>query len=135
MKKVLVAGTFDILHLGHLYFFKEAKKYGDKLIVVIGSDKITKRNGKKIIHAQKERAELVKSLRMVDEIYFGGIKIVNSIKKIKPDVVCVGYDQTIPKEIEKYCKENEIEIKRIKNKYNVKKCKSSIIRKKILSEE
>lgn len=135
MKKVLVAGTFDIFHLGHLYFFKEAKKMGDKLIVVIGSDKITKKNGKKIIHTQKERAELIKSLRIVDAIHLGKIKILESIKKIKPDVVCVGYDQTIPNEIEKYCKENKIEIKRIKKKYNVKKCKSSIIRKKILSEE
>ncbi len=135
MKKVLVAGTFDIFHLGHLYFFKEAKKNGDKLIVVIGSDKVTKKNGKKIIHSQKERAELVKNIRIVDEVYLGGIKIVNSIKKIKPNVVCVGYDQTIPTEIKEYCKENKIEIKRIKKKYNVKKCKSSIIREKILSEE
>ena len=38
MKLVMCAGTFDIVHPGHLYFFSEAKKLGDKLIVVVARD-------------------------------------------------------------------------------------------------
>jgi FAD synthetase len=136
MKKILVAGTFDIFHLGHLYFFKKAKKCGDKLIVIVGSDSITKKNGKKLIHNQNERAEIIKHLKIVDEVVLGKEKnVIENIKKIKPDVVCLGYDQKLPLEIETFCKENKIKIKRIKKKYNEEKCKSSIIKKRILSEE
>lgn len=132
MKKVLVAGTFDIFHLGHLCFLKEAKKEGDKLVVVIGNNKIKE---KELVHTQKERAELIKNLKIVDEIVMGKSKIIESIKKVKPDIVCVGYDQLIPEEIEKYCKENKIKIKRIKKTYKPTKCKSSILRKKINNKE
>lgn len=134
--KVLCAGTFDIFHIGHLYFFQEAKKYGDELIVIVSSDNITKKNGKKTIHNQKERAEIIKNLRIVDKVIFGDKKnILESIKKVKPSIVCLGYDQKLPNEIEKYCEKNKIQIKRIKKKYNTKKCKSSIIKKRILMEE
>lgn len=136
MKKVLVAGTFDIFHLGHLYFFKQAKKCGNKLIVIVGSDYITKKNGKKLIHNQKERAEIIQNLKIVDEVILGKKNnIIENIEKIKPHIVCIGYDQKIPREIEEYCKKNKIKIKRIDKKYNEKKCKSSIIKKRILSEE
>jgi FAD synthetase len=136
MKKILVAGTFDIFHLGHLYFFKEAKKRGDELIVIVGSDSITKKNGKELIHNQKERAEIIKHLKIVDKVVLGKENnIIENIKKIKPDIICIGYDQKLPLEIETFCKEKEIKILRIKKKYNEKKCKSSIIKKKILSEE
>lgn len=134
--KVLCAGTFDIFHLGHLYFFKEAKKYGDELVVIIASDPITKKNGKKVIHNQKERAEIIKNLKIVDKVVLGNKKnILISIKKVKPKIVCIGYDQKLPNEIEMYCKKNKIKIIKIKKKYNVKKCKSSIIKEKILREE
>ena len=43
MKKVLIFGTFDGLHLGHLNFFEQAKEYGDYLIVVVARDKTVKR--------------------------------------------------------------------------------------------
>jgi septum formation protein len=134
--KVLVAGTFDIFHLGHLYFFKEAKKYGDELIVIVGSDFIIKKNGKKLVHNQKERTEIIKNLKIVDKVILGKKNnVIDNIKKIKPNLICIGYDQKIPKEIETFCKENKIKIKRIKKKYNEEKCKSSIIKKRILSEE
>jgi len=136
MSIVLVAGTFDIFHLGHLYFFKEAKKHGKELYVIVASDLITKRNGKKTIHSQRERAEIIKGLKIVDKVIMGNEKnILSSIKKVDPNIVCIGYDQFVPIEIEKYCDKNKIKIKKIKKKYNVTKCKSSLIKKRILSEE
>ena len=48
MKTVMCAGTFDTIHPGHLYFLSEAKKYGDKLIVVVARDETSeKMKGKK----------------------------------------------------------------------------------------
>jgi len=35
MVKVMATGTFDLLHMGHIYYLKEAKKLGDKLVTVI----------------------------------------------------------------------------------------------------
>jgi len=135
MTKVLVAGTFDIFHMGHLYFFKEAKRFGDELIVIIASDEISKYNGKKPVHNQKERAEIVKNLKIVNEVILGDKKdIVKTIEKIKPDILCIGYDQKLPEKIEKYCNENKIVIKKIEKKYNENKCKSSIIKERILKE-
>ena len=51
MKKVMCAGTFDIIHPGHLYYLSEAKKYGDNLVVVVARDETSKDfKGKKPIH-------------------------------------------------------------------------------------
>lgn len=134
--KVLCAGTFDIFHMGHLYFFKQAKKYGDELIVIVASDQIAKKNGKKTIHNQKERAEIIRNLKIVNKVILGDKKnIVKTIDKVKPQILCIGYDQKNPEQIEKYCKENKIQIKKIKKKYNESKCKSSIIKERILREE
>ncbi len=134
--KVLVAGTFDIFHLGHLYFFKEAKKYGDELYVIVSSDSVSKKNGKKTIYTQKERAKIIKELKVVDKVVLGkSEKIIENVKKIKPDIICIGYDQIIPSEIKKISEKQKIKIIKIKKKYNVKKCKSSVIKKKILNEE
>ena len=41
-KKIVIAGTFDILHPGHVYFLKEARKHGDSLVVVIARDETVK---------------------------------------------------------------------------------------------
>ena len=135
MTKVLVAGIFDIFHMGHLYFFKQAKKFGNELIVIIASDEIAKQNGKRPVHNQNERAEIVKNLKIVNKVVFGDKKdIIKTIKKIKPNILCIGYDQKLPEKIEEYCKKNEILIKKIEKKYNEKNCKSSIIKQRILKE-
>ena len=47
MKKVLIAGTFDIIHPGHINLIKQAKEFGDFLVVVIARDKnVIKAKGK-----------------------------------------------------------------------------------------
>jgi len=95
MKVVMVFGAFDGLHPGHLSFFKQAKKYGDFLIVSVGTDKnVTRIKGKKSLFGQEERLELVKNCRLVDKAVLGVEEdFYNEIKKYAPDVVCLGYDQ------------------------------------------
>ncbi|KKS20847.1 MAG: Glycerol-3-phosphate cytidyltransferase TagD [Candidatus Roizmanbacteria bacterium GW2011_GWC2_41_7] len=70
MKKVLVGGCFDLIHYGHIVFLKEARKQGDYLIVALESDdNVKKYKGEnRPVHKQSERAEMLRSLRMVDEV-------------------------------------------------------------------
>lgn len=88
-------GAFDGLHPGHLDFFKQAKKYGDYLIVSVGKDKnVAKIKGKKPLFSQEERLEIVKSLKIVNQAVIGADKdFYREIKKYHPDVICLGYDQ------------------------------------------
>ena len=75
-------------------------------------------------------------MKLVEKVILGDKKnIINSIDKVKPKILCIGYDQKIPEKIQKYCEENKIKIVKIKKKYNETKCKSSIIKERILKEE
>ena len=100
MKSVMCAGTFDIIHPGHLYYLSEAKKYGEKLIVVVARDETSQAfKGKRPIHNEKERLESVRMLKIVDKAVLGHHgNIFNIIEEIKPDVICLGYDQKVQKQ-------------------------------------
>ena len=95
MKKVMVFGTFDILHPGHLYLFEQAKHYGDYLIVVVGRDAtVTKVKGKHALHNKDERLAKVKLEKIVDEAVLGNIDDqYKIIEEYRPDFICLGYDQ------------------------------------------
>jgi FAD synthetase len=96
---VLATGVFDLLHLGHLRFLEESKKKGgpsSKLVVVIARDKtVFRRKGKGPVVPEDQRRELVAALRVVDRAILGReeIDLLGILKEIKPDIVCVGYDQ------------------------------------------
>lgn len=69
-RKVVVGGCFDVIHIGHLSFFTQAKKERDTLIVLLESDEsIGKWKGKnRPIHTQKERAEILSAFSLIDYI-------------------------------------------------------------------
>ena len=100
MKLVMCAGTFDTIHPGHLYYLSEAKKYGNKLIVVVARDETSEKfKGKKPLHNEKERLERIRTLEIVDEAVLGKQgNIFNIIEEIKPDVICLGYDHKVQKQ-------------------------------------
>ena len=91
----MVFGAFDGLHPGHLDFFKQARKYGDRLVVSVGTDKnVIKIKGKKSLFDQNERLSLVKNCRLVDKAVLGSEEnFYEHIKSFSPDVICLGYDQ------------------------------------------
>lgn len=95
MKIVMVFGTFDILHLGHLYVFKQARKYGDCVIAVVARDKRVKKIKKlKPIHNENERRQILKHVNLIDKIVLGDkLDVYKPIKKYKPDTILLGYDQ------------------------------------------
>jgi len=95
MKKVMVFGTFDGLHSGHLSLFKQTKSYGDYLIVVVARDKTVKKIKNRL--PKKNEAERLKELlqcQLVNEARLGyEDNPYRIIREIKPDVICLGYDQ------------------------------------------
>src|SRR5210317_148474 len=68
MKVVLVTGGFDPLHSGHIEYFKEAKKLGDKLVVGVNSDDwLTRKKGRPFMTFE-ERCAIIKELEVVDQV-------------------------------------------------------------------
>ena len=97
MTKVLVFGTFDIFHPGHEYFLKQAKKHGDELVVVVARDSTVKNiKGKMPINDEQYRLRVIQALDFVDKAVLGyeSIDKYKIIEEIKPDIICLGYDQS-----------------------------------------
>ena len=70
MKRIVVNGTFDILHSGHLALLNHARSLGDYLVVAIDSDRRVKelKGADRPVNTQAERQELLSNLRAVDEV-------------------------------------------------------------------
>ena len=128
-------GSFDLIHEGHLYYLNESRKYGDRLIVVVATyENIIKIKGRKPMYSEKERLEHVRDLKVADEVILGNRgSIYNIIKEIKPDVICLGYDQKpIDKEMKKELKIRNINAKIVRiESYNPKIYKSSKLKEQI----
>ena len=95
VKIVMAFGSFDFLHEGHLYYFREAKKLGDKLIVIVGRDStIEKVKGRKPRLSEEERLAEIRKIGFIDEAVLGyendQFKVLDDFK---PDIICLGYDQ------------------------------------------
>ena len=101
-KTVAVSGGFDPLHIGHVRMFKEALKYGDKLVVIVNNDNwLTDKKGF-VFMSQKERGELIQSFPFVHRVVFTGHKpgdyytdksVVRELRKVRPDVFANGGDR------------------------------------------
>ena len=92
-KIVLCHGVFDILHVGHIKYFKDAKKRGDYLIVSITADKFVNKGKGRPIFKDIYRAEVLSSLKDVDIVYINNnLTAVKLIKSIKPDVYFKGLE-------------------------------------------
>jgi len=128
---VICFGTFDGLHKGHLNYFKQAKKLGDYLVVVVGRDKTVEKIKKHLpIKNEKQRLQEVNKCELVDQAILGYehddiTKKIKIIKKIKPDIICLGYDQTESEEKLQELFPN-IKIFRLKS-YHPEKYKSSLL--------
>lgn len=95
-KKVFVSGCYDMLHSGHVAFFKEASRYGD-LYVGIGSDRtIEELKHRKTVYSEKERLYMVKAIRYVADAYVnpgsGMLDFIETMDRVRPDVFVVNSD-------------------------------------------
>lgn len=111
-KKVFVSGCYDLLHSGHVEFFRQAAEYGD-LYVGIGSDKTyLGYKHRKTIYSEQERLFMVKSIKYVKDAYInagsGVLDFVPTLDIVKPDVFVVNSDGGSP-EKRHTCEERGIE--------------------------
>jgi D-beta-D-heptose 7-phosphate kinase/D-beta-D-heptose 1-phosphate adenosyltransferase len=100
-KVVIISGGFDPIHIGHIRLIKEAKKLGDKLIVILNNDNWLKKKKGYIFMGQEERKEILESIEGVDEVVITShrsgtkdLSVSKDILKIKPDIFANGGDKT-----------------------------------------
>ena len=92
-KIVLCHGVFDLIHAGHLRYFKQAKKLGDFLIVSLTSDRYVNKGFNRPIFNQNLRAEVLESFEIIDAVYINDSPTgVDVIKLVRPDVYLKGPD-------------------------------------------
>jgi len=92
---VMTGGTFDILHVGHLYTIKQARLLGDALVVVLATDNNVKRLKNRLpANNLNDRAEVLEGVNNVDAVVKGSeTDFMSTVDLIDPDVIALGYDQ------------------------------------------
>ena len=92
-KIILVHGVFDVVHLGHISHFEEAKSHGDILVVSITADRFVKKGFNKPYFDQYQRAKFLVSLNVVDYVVINDNKSSTVIiNELKPTAYCKGPD-------------------------------------------
>ena len=93
----MASGTFDIIHPGHGLYLEKAKELGGEnaeLVVVVAKDSTVKKRKRIPIINEKQRLEMVKYLKPVDEAYLGHDgDMFKIVEEIKPDIIAIGADQ------------------------------------------
>ena len=110
--KVFVSGCFDMLHSGHVAFFKEASAYGDLFVGIGSDDTINGLKGRETINSEQERLYMVKAVRHVTDAWInsgnGILDFVDDLKRLGPDKYVVNEDGHSPAK-EDLCNELGIE--------------------------
>jgi D-beta-D-heptose 7-phosphate kinase/D-beta-D-heptose 1-phosphate adenosyltransferase len=129
-KKIIVNGTFDILHVGHIALLEYARSLGDQLLVCIDSDRRVKelKGESRPINNQYDRIRMLCALRCVDMVWVFDTKekLIEQIKLYQPDVMVKGSDykgksivgQSLCKEVIFYDKTEHSTTKTIQNIIN-----------------
>jgi cytidyltransferase-like protein len=97
---VAVSGGFDPIHPGHIRMFKEAKALGDRLVVILNNDNWLNLKKKFNFMSEKERKEVIESIRYVDEVVITrhskdteDMSVVDALREVKPDIFANGGDR------------------------------------------
>jgi FAD synthetase len=133
VKKVLVFGTFDGIHPGHLYFLNEAKKLGNLYISVASDESVKFRKWKDPMFDSQTRMKSIEDLNLALEVILGDTTPTtwSPIAKVRPDIVAIGYDQDSLEAVLKTPQEKYgFEIVKFKG-YKEDELHSSIINKKL----
>jgi len=106
MKKVLVGGSFNLVHQGHILFLKKAKELGNYLVVIIASDKTVIKNKKVLMFPAEKRKKIVEALSIADRVKIGdNIDFFRVVEEERPDIIALGYDQKMDQRLVKKIKE------------------------------
>ncbi len=139
--RVLVAGTFDLIHTGHIYLINEAANLGNVYVVVATDKNRELFSGERPIVPQEQRLEVVRNLKNVKNARLGRSdnNTLRTVEEINPDIILLGPDQKYSIEtLKKGLSEkglNHIEIRRLENYYDKYELNSSsLIKKKIIEK-
>jgi FAD synthetase len=114
MRTVLVFGTFDVIHPGHLSFLEQARRRGDRLIASIARDDFVVRfKGRKPLHGQEQRLARIRETGLVDEAHLSDPVpgTYSLIGRCEVDVVCLGHDQDVLKrDLEGWLAKNRLSV-------------------------
>jgi len=137
--KVMIAGTFDLIHPGHVFLINQAAKLG-KVYVVVATDKNREKySGIPTIVPENQRLEVVKSIKNVTDARLGrkDNNTLKTVEEINPDIILLGPDQKYEvselKEGLKSIGLNHIDVRRLEKYYDKYELNSSsAIKKKII---
>lgn len=116
----MAQGVFDLLHPGHLHYLRGSKNQGDELVVIIARDSRIEKN---LYFNEEERKEMVQALEMVDQTLLGSEEsIYDTVEKVRPDIITLGYDQPFEteevKSMAEEVLEKNVDVARIDEKAN-----------------
>ena len=128
----LIGGVFDILHPGHIATLEAAKARVDLLSVVVARDRTVFLNKRRMpLNNEGFRLKMVSSLKPVDVAILGSVEdFMEPVRLIKPDVIFLGYDQSLPKQVSKELDINGVSIEKLE--IEVPGIKSSMLLRKVL---
>ncbi|HJJ42263.1 MAG TPA: PfkB family carbohydrate kinase [Methanocorpusculum sp.] len=90
---VLAHGVFDLLHIGHIRYFEQAKKHGDILVVTLTPDRFVNKGPNRPVFTELLRAEAIAALDIVDFVAVNEWPTaVETINLLKPDIYAKGSD-------------------------------------------
>jgi D-beta-D-heptose 7-phosphate kinase/D-beta-D-heptose 1-phosphate adenosyltransferase len=100
-KIVAVSGGFDPLHIGHVRLFREAKKLGENLVVILNNDNWLRKKKGYVFMGQDERKEIIESLASVDKVIVtvhnmnpADMSVCAELLALRPDIFANGGDRT-----------------------------------------
>lgn len=140
-KRVLVAGKFDILHLGHLAYLEQSRELagpdGELVVIIARDDTIVRERGAPPVFPQEQRRRLVESLAIVDKAVIGYDTDDHTliVSDLEPDVIALGYDQRTDIEaLERTFREKGLKTKivRLEKRDADGLCSSTLIRSRII---
>lgn len=102
-KVVAVSGGFDPIHIGHIRLFREAKKLGDELVVIINNDNWKRKKRGHVFMPDFERKEIIEALECVDRVVITdhpedlegpeGMSVSKTLHEIRPHIFANGGDR------------------------------------------
>lgn len=115
MKTVLVFGTFDLIHPGHIFFLNQARQHGDRLVASVARDVfVAEKKGRQPLHSEDERIARIMSTGLVEDAVLSDSETgtYSVIGRFNPDVICLGHDQRdLEADLNRWTAANAVQIK------------------------
>ncbi len=128
---VLVAGSFEIIHPGHIALLREAWKRGKVLVVVSRDSNLKKFKGREPIVPEEQRLEVVSSIRYVSHAVLGDeVDLLKPVLEAKPDIILLGPDQNVDEKMleEALARRGlRVKVERFRRRINCPYCSSTRI--------